>query len=307
MKNHKSNKTLILGINGMLGSMVYSFFRNNNHRVLGTHFGGNPDKSDKNDSIHFDAGQNVGGQLVSIFKDFCPDYIINCIGIIKPWCRDDDQQGVKNAINVNALFPHILADTSEAYNPNIKIITIATDCVFSGVKGGYVETDPHDPLDVYGKTKSLGEVMKANFLNIRCSIIGPEITGKKSLLEWFLSNPDGSTVRGFTHHLWNGVTTLQFAELCNLIITEERFTKLRNLNHVIHWVENETVSKYQLLHIFNEVFDRDIRIVSDNNTGAPVLRTLSSELTPVENMSMKKAIYSLKEYIKQYKTQYTDE
>ena len=263
-----------MGINGMLGSMLFQYFRKNTaFQVSGTFFVNNPFPSYSESMVHFDASTGIAQQMQEIIRQFNPAYIINCIGIIKPWCRDDDPAGVKNAIVVNALFPHLLSDACAAHDPEIKIITIATDCVYSGNKGNYTENDPHDPLDVYGKTKSLGEVRQSNFLNIRTSIIGPELTGKKSLLEWFLSNPDGTTLNGFTHHYWNGMTTLQFAQLCDRIITEGSFDKLRKINHVIHWVENESVNKYELLKIFNDVFERKINI----NAGWMILASRLTE------------------------------
>jgi dTDP-4-dehydrorhamnose reductase len=291
-------RILIMGINGMLGSMVFQYFNKRNHfEPFGTFYGNNPFPEQINNIVPFNASSDVGAQMQHIIEQFHPDYIINCIGIIKPWCRDDDPVGVKNAIVVNALFPHLLADACAETDPAIKILTIATDCVYSGAKGNYTENDEHDPLDVYGKTKSLGEVRKSNFLNIRTSIIGPELTGKKSLLEWFLSNPDGSTVHGFTHHHWNGLTTLQFAQLCEKIMTEGSFDELRKINHVIHWVENESVNKYELLKIFNEVFGRKINIVAVSNIGEPVDRTLDSALLPVERKPMIDALNSLKDYL----------
>lgn len=285
-----------MGINGMLGSMLFNYFnKQENYEVFGTFFGANPFPDNEN-LTHFDASGQVEEQIKNIACRFQPGYIINCIGIIKPWCKDDDPAGVKNAIVVNALFPHFLAEACAQYCPGTRILTIATDCVYSGSKGNYTENDPHDPLDVYGKTKSLGEVRLPNFLNIRTSIIGPELTGKKSLLEWFLSNPDGSTVQGFTHHFWNGVTTLQFAQLCDRIMSENLFDTWRKINHVVHWVENEPVNKYELLLIFNEVFERNINIVPVGNVGEPVDRTLNSVFMPVEKKPMRNAIHSLRHY-----------
>ena len=68
----------------------------------------------------------------------------------------------------------------------MKLIHITTDCVFTGLTGFYTETSTHDSLDIYGKTKSLGEPEKATV--IRTSIIGEELYNKKSLLEWVKTN-----------------------------------------------------------------------------------------------------------------------
>src|SRR5207244_6584362 len=110
---------------------------------------------------------------------------------------------VRRAVAVNSLFPYALSDVAEA--AGARVLQIATDCVFSGREGSYREDSPHDPLDVYGKTKSLGEVQAPHFLNLRCSIVGPEIRGFRSLLCWFLAQPRNARLRGFVNHWWNGV------------------------------------------------------------------------------------------------------
>ena len=99
-------------------------------------------------------------------------WIINAIGITKPYVHDEDPAEVENAIRINSLFPHELALCAQA--SGARVIQIATDCVYSGHTGSYCETDLHDPLDVYGKTKSLGEVLYPGTHCLRCSIIGPE-------------------------------------------------------------------------------------------------------------------------------------
>jgi dTDP-4-dehydrorhamnose reductase len=203
------------------------------------------------------------------------DYVINCIGIIKPHCHDHKPDQVVNAIKVNAAFPHelvqFLADSST------KLLQIATDCVYSGLKGQYQETDEHDPRDVYGRTKSLGELERETALNIRCSIIGPELGTHLSLLEWFLSQPEGADLTGYQHHLWNGVTTLQFAELCEKIMATNQFESLRKTHYTHHFAPNTTVTKYELLNIFQSEFGTKFNIAGTSQAGSAVDRTLSSQ------------------------------
>ncbi|MFW5872809.1 MAG: sugar nucleotide-binding protein, partial [bacterium] len=220
---------------------------------------------------------------------------------IKPWCKDDDPEGIYKAIEINARFPYLLSQYTNRYNTHTKIIQIATDCVFDGVKGNYSEKDPHNALDVYGKTKSLGEVIADNFLNIRCSIIGPELKNKTSLMEWFLSHKDGDKIFGFTHHWWNGVTTLQFAQLVEKIIVTDTFHNLRTENAVFHHIENMMVNKYELLRIFNKVFERKIMIQPTDSVSQPVDRTLRTIFAEKQLISMEKAIKNLRDYIKESK------
>lgn len=247
-------KILVLGSTGMLGSMVFKYLQSNtDYKIVGTIR--KQDSETESALVYFDASEFLNNQdSFSFVQNF--DYIINCIGVIKPYCKDDNEVGVKKAIEINALFPHTLS----TYCNSIKIVQIATDCVFSGDKGDYTENSPHDPLDVYGKTKSLGEVVSENVLHIRCSIVGPEIKTKASLLTWFLEQKNNTTIQGFSNHLWNGVTTLQFAHLCLKLIESEKFKEFRAISHVFHFTPNNTVTKYELLTLFQDIFKKEVTI-----------------------------------------------
>jgi dTDP-4-dehydrorhamnose reductase len=267
----KKTSIIVLGKTGMLGSMVYIYLKKNkNFKVIGTQ----RNESKDIDIKFFDVPEFIADQDKFNFLKKA-DHIINCIGIIKPYCKDNDPEGVVKAIQVNALFPHILSKFLE--RSKTKVIQIATDCVYSGLVGAYLENAPHDALDVYGKTKSLGEVQANNLLNIRCSIIGPEIKGKLSLLEWFLSQAEGAEITGFENHLWNGITTLQFAQLCEMIISKSLFEALCKESKVHHYTPNSTVNKYELLNIFKDAFKKKVKITKGN---APVSvdRTLKTQL-----------------------------
>lgn len=234
---------IVLGGTGMLGSMVA--------KTLGVY---GTDRAD------LDAERPQYSSYIA--EDH--DYIVNCIGMIKPYCSDSGR-----AIRVNALFPHYLPEGT---------IQIATDCVYSGMRGKYVETDPHDALDVYGKTKSLGEGSKLK--NLRCSIIGPEVKNHISLLDWFLAQEE--TVNGFTNHLWNGITTYHFAKIVGGIVAEE--IELPYLQHI---VPADVVTKSELLQIIAKAYKKDITI---RETKAPytVDRTLST-INPELNLRLWKA------------------
>lgn len=249
-------KVIVLGKSGMLGSKVFeTFVAEKNINVFGT------------DRSILDAQTVTTEKIESIIDGF--DYIINCIGIIKPYIHDDNSFEVQRAILVNGLFPHKLAAAAEKVGA--KIIQIATDCVFDGVKGGYTENDKHNPTDVYGKTKSLGEVVSPNVLNLRCSIIGKELKGKTSLLEWFINQPKNGIVKGFKNHLWNGVTTDAFAKLCLGIIKKEVW--FSGLQHI---VPSSIMSKAEMLKLFAEVFNRKDIIIEDINADISIDRTIST-------------------------------
>lgn len=298
-------KILVLGASGMLGSMVLDYFTSQtDHEVRATVRSreGNEKllaKYGEGRFYFFDVEKSLADDLSEVFEDFRPDYVINCIGVIKPYCKDDDMEGVERAIKINALFPYYLSRFARAVGA--RVIQIATDCVYSGKDGAYNEQFVHDALDAYGKTKSLGEVRSDNVLHLRCSIIGPEHKGKLSLLEWFFGQDDSAPLKGFAHHRWNGVTTLQFARLCQKIIAggEEYFQQLLSAAPVHHYTPNASVDKDQLMRLFAEIFDKPVSIERVDNIGPVVDRSLSSHVNLLsgEVQDMRVALQELKDYM----------
>jgi dTDP-4-dehydrorhamnose reductase len=249
-------KVLILGGSGMLGSMVTNIFSETEFEITSTVRSQELNEKSKAiianvNWIYFNTREfALNPDKYDFIGKF--DWIINCIGITKPYCKDDNPEQIENAVVINSLFPNQLAKTF----PSVKILQIATDCVYSGKEGNYIETSKQEPYDVYGKTKSLGESKYTNMYNIRCSIIGPEFDRKAFLIEWLLNQPKGGEVNGFTNHDWNGVSTLHFAKICLGIIKND-FTP-KNLQHII---PGDIVNKHQLLSIIAKHYNRaDIKV-----------------------------------------------
>lgn len=260
---------LILGATGMLGHMV--------HRVLaetatinvhGTHI------IDKHDSYYFDVISGLNGLEAICDRLSGYDYFINCIGILPGKISERNPDTIRKAIKINSLFPFELS--ALARERGVRVIHISTDGVFSGTAESYWEGDISDCPDFYGITKSLGEVIDKHFINLRCSIIGPSPFLGEGLLEWFLKQPAGSIVSGYTNHIWHGISTYQFANLCRKIIEGDHFEELRSESAVFHFAPNEPISKYQLLCLFNETFKKNVNInsaASDDKIYKRVLRT----------------------------------
>jgi dTDP-4-dehydrorhamnose reductase len=212
---------------------------------------------------------DVAGDLVEPVLDSDGyEWVVNAIGTIKPRIDERDPASVQNAVTVNSLFPFQLATAAQERGQ--RVIQIATDCVYSGTVGSYDESAPHDPLDVYGKTKSLGETPAANVIHLRCSIIGPEVVAPASLLEWILSAAPGAELNGFADHLWNGVTTLHFAKLSAGLIGG---AAVRAHQHV---VPGDAVNKADLLSVVLSAFGRDDVTVVAGRAPSPVDRTLAT-------------------------------
>lgn len=252
------HKILILGGTGMLGSAVTAYFSSlDKYDVTATYRTSSVMPSGK--AVYFDA---LNDSLKALPRDF--DYVINCIGIIKPFMASDPVAAIK----INALFPWQLAAWCK--DCGSKLIHITTDCVFSGKKGKYVESDLHDALDDYGKSKSLGECISEAMV-LRTSIIGEEIHKNASLIAWAKSQR-GKTVNGFSTHLWNGVTTKEYAKVCDKIISFDWYEK-----GLFHIFAQDDVTKLQMMEFFNEKFSLGLTI--NEKRPEPVDRTMRTEKT----------------------------
>ncbi len=250
---------LILGGTGMLGHAVLEEFRE---------FAGDVKFTSKSGSgISFNVLKDPTKGLAK--HVLSGDYIINCLGITKPHINDDSEEDVAKARLVNSLFPAELAAVAE--QTGAKVIQIATDCVFSGRNGHYLETDTHDAEDVYGKSKSLGEVVSKNMMHVRVSTIGRELGRSTLLLEWVLAHPQGATIPGFTDHFWNGVTTNHFAKVVRGIIENDGFE-----SGLSHLVPANELSKADLIRQITSAFGRSDLNIKDTDSGKPINRTLST-------------------------------
>lgn len=183
-----------------------------------------------------------------VICDLKPDVIINAIGIIK---QLPSAKNVIKTLTVNAIFPHQLAEISRKIQA--RLINISTDCVFSGKKGNYTETDLSDAADLYGKSKFLGETTEDNSITLRTSIIGRELKTSHSLVEWFLSN-EGKKIKGYTKAIFSGFPTLVLAEI--IAETIENYSHLRGLYHV----SSAPIDKYNLLQLLKEAYRVNIEI-----------------------------------------------
>ena len=180
------NKLLILGSSGMLGNMVTKYFIDTDEFDIFLTYRNNTQNLSHENSYKFDA---LTDDLEELIKDINPDFLINCIGLIKPEINEESNESIERALGVNSYFPIKISNLASEYN--FKFIQIGTDCVFSGATGEYLESSFQDAIDVYGKSKIGGEVVNLNKYLIRGSIVGPEAGQGKSLLNWFLNQSEG--------------------------------------------------------------------------------------------------------------------
>jgi len=249
-------RIFIFGITGMLGHVLWQNLKED-FEVYGTTRDREDNFTEKypifknnNRNIIYEIDVLSKEAISTVVGKVRPDVVINCVGIVKQLKEAEDPI---ISISVNSLFPHLLAVRCE--DANIKLIHISTDCVFSGKKGFYRETDPADADDLYGRTKYLGEVSGSNCLTIRASLIGREPREKKSLLEWFLAQK--GQVKGYKKAVFSGLTTYSFTEILKEIIL-----KYPRLNGIYH-VASNPINKYELLTQLKAIYKKDIEIIPD--------------------------------------------
>lgn len=183
-----------------------------------------------------------------IINSKSPDVVINAVGIIKQLPNSKD---VIQTLSINSLFPHYLAEI--CFRKQIYLINISTDCVFDGVKGNYTEDDISNASDLYGRSKSLGEVTGERCVTFRTSIIGRELFTRHSLVEWFLQSED-SKIKGFVNAIYTGFPTIILAEIISSLLKREIF--LEGLYHI----SSEPINKFVLLNLLKKTYRKEIEI-----------------------------------------------
>jgi dTDP-4-dehydrorhamnose reductase len=266
---------LILGASGMLGSAVLKEFSAFQGELIATTRVDTSLVAGSNVRfLKFDAATD---DLDSTFS-MPIDFVINCIGIIKPYINDSDTKQTATAFEINGAFPNRLETWASKHGA--KVIQIATDCVFSGSKGDYLESSEHDALDVYGKSKSLGEASGSSMMHLRVSIIGPEVDRNSSLLEWVRNQPKNAEISGYTDHFWNGITSLHFAKIARGIIENDIFKP-----GVFHVLPKDSVTKSELVGLIAKYLGRSDIKVMPTVTGANINRTLDTS-NPAKNKAL---------------------
>ena len=277
-------KFLVLGSTGMAGHTISIYLSEQGHEV--TTFS----------RTAFPYGNNINGDimnealLVSILSDNY-DVVINCIGVLNEACDVIPSR----AVYLNSYLPHLIADKLK--NTPTKFIHMSTDCVFSGKSAPYSENSTHDVETFYDRKKALGEMNDNKNLIFRNAIIGPDMKSSGiGLFNWFMKQK--GTINGFTGAIWTGVTTLTLAKAMEKAAVE-------NLTGLYNLVNNQSISKFDLLKLFNTNFKADEIMIlpSDSFNADKTLlnkrKDFSFEVPSYENM-----IIEMKQWILAHKNLY---
>jgi len=246
-------RLLVLGATGLIGHTVFkTIYQCKNFNVIGTV----RSESQKSAFDHSIRGQLIGDVdvtnnsiLTEVFERVRPDQVINCIGYTK-------HQPYNSLAyrKLNAELPHLLLDLCSQLNA--RLIHISTDCVFSGKRGNYLESDTPDAEDLYGKSKILGEISERNSITLRTSTIGHELFTNYGLLNWFLAQQD--SCEGYQNAIFSGLPTIIFSEIIRDLVIPN--SQLSGLYHV----SSDPVNKFDLLTLIAKIYKKKIRINENN-------------------------------------------
>ena len=270
-------KVAILGANGLLGRYAHSYLRDRYEVV--------PVTRDHFDAVVYDDRPKL--QKIVEQSDYC----INCIGVLKP---NIPLTGLADTLFLNSVFPQMLANICA--DTGTKMIHISSDCVFSGNKGSYIETDKCDATGLYASSKSKEPI---NATTIRTSFIGEQPDKVLGLLSWILSHRN-SEITGYTNCVWNGVTCLQTCKVIDDIICAER-----QWLGVRHLYSPTSVNKYQLCCDVNTIYDlgnivTPVEATSIEDTTIPpgetLDRTLSTIYEPIQVPELYEQIIEQRDY-----------
>ncbi len=278
-------KFLVLGCNGMAGHIVSLYLTEQGYDVCG--FAKTPSfyvKSIVGNAYNTD-------YLSKIILEGNYDVIINFIGILNQFAEANKD----DAVFLNSFLPHFLARVTVGMKT--KVLHMSTDCVFSGKKGDYQETDFRDGETFYDRSKALGELEDSKNLTMRNSIIGPDIKPDGiGLMNWFMQQ--NGKVNGFTKAIWTGQTTLQLAKTMDAAIKE-------GITGLINAVPDQSISKYDLLMLFNKYLRKNrvkIMPVEGINLDKSLRRTRQDFNYVIPDYE--KMIYELSQWMVRHKSMY---
>lgn len=244
----------ILGINGMLGSELFLRF-NENTKILtrgSVRKGCIKNFKKFHNKIDFNISAFDIKKIKYKIQKFKPNYVINCIGLVKQKIKKKTK--TSDIFFINSIFPFQIYKITKSLN--IKLIHFSTDCIFDGKSGNYNEKSIPNAKDLYGLSKYLGELKGDKVLTLRTSIIGHEVgSNKYGLLDWFLAQ---KKCFGYVNSFFSGLTTFEIFNFINKYVS--------NRNQKVFGIYNlssRKISKYSLLKKIAKTYKKKILIKKD--------------------------------------------
>ena len=254
---------IVLGCNTVNGRAIMQQFIDHDHLVHGTMHGDISEfkyiSTDENAHYYgfIDAAEqpDVFDDIGKLFEFAEPDVVINCIDTSIPAYQDYISDKYTNLV-VNAVFPHVIAKMCEI--SDAKFIQMSNALVFSGTNSQYSEFDIPDAMNLYGKTKYIGEIEdQSHVTTLRCSTFGRETTTHNGLFEQ-LATGSGKTLYGRPNIMSNPLTAVELAKI--VVDISEHHPVMPGVFNI---GTRYAISEYQLMRVINDFFEFDVTIKPD--------------------------------------------
>ena len=252
-----NKKTLITGVNGMLGSFVVQ-------RLLQTPgldvYGAG--KSDSNSCL--DQGHYFKLDLLDLeglgklLDKLSPDIIVHCAAEVNLEICENDH------VYADRIHRDVTTVLSSCDPLKTRMIYISTDSVFDGIKGNYNEQDEVLPLNYYALSKFHGEETvrkrKENYVILRTNIYGFKKNNGNSLFEWIAKKLSaGESITGFDDLIFNPLYIGQLAKVIGDLIASD-------YSGTLNAGCDEFVSKYQFAVDIADEFGWDSSLIAKGNS-----------------------------------------
>jgi len=234
----------ITGASGMLGSAIVSLI-SKSHQVLAT----SRSKGLEARGVEWDCFDLTNFKLLNLWLEKSkPDIVIHCAAIVNiDFCEENIV--LANALHVEAT--KIIANYIKTNNG--RLIYISTDSVFDGKKKGYYnENDKVNPLNVYAKTKLIGEKYTQSIergLVLRTNIIGLKKKNNTSFVEWILQGLKNNITLNLFHDVYfSPIAVDKFSIIIKKIIDNPIYG-------LYHCASKDSISKYEFGKKMSKIFN----------------------------------------------------
>ena len=260
----------ITGASGMLGTALVIHL-SKSHEIFATSRG----KGVEGENIEWDCFDLTNTALLNKWLNKAkPDIVIHCAALVDiKLCENNVELATKLHVETTKVIVNYL-------DPNGgRFIYISTDHVFDGEKqGAYIESDSVCPLNVYARTKVLGEKcvhLMNNGLVLRTNIIGWTQEDKTSFAEWVLNSLNDNVPLKLFHDIY-----ISPLHVDNLSLIIEKIIK-NPIFGLYHCSSSDSISKYQFGKKMAEIFQ-----LSDSNIIRASIDTIESKISRPRNMAL---------------------
>lgn len=252
-------RILITGSNGLLGQKLVALFSTEEDiKVIATSRGST--KINVQNVSYLDLELSNRSAVLAAISKAAPTHIIHAAAIADVnLCESEKELCWKN----NVVSSENIIEA--AIELNSHLLYISTDFVFDGEGGPYVEKDPPNPINFYGKSKHAVEQLLQNseldYSIVRTVLVygtGKQII-KSNIVTWTKSKLEKGEPIRVVNDQWRSPTLVEdLANGCRLMLDQEA-------KGIFHIAGREYITPYDISMKTAEAFGLDNSLISPTN------------------------------------------